>query len=392
MIYNYSENYVLPFSHDEVVHGKGSLLSRMPGKGQDQFAHLRLMLAYMFTHPGAKLLFMGCEFGQRSEWNFATQLDWDVLGYESHLGIHNWVKTLNRLYTGESALYELCTRPDGFRWMRVDDWQQSILAYERIGEDPDNMVLTILNLTPIDRPDYRIGTHAEGTWTLLHNSDDLQYWGQGREVPATVKTEDTPWEHKPLSMTFVLPGLTALVYKWTPAPRPRRRITARTAKRKQQPEELPVRPVAKRKPARKIEAAPHALPKKKSEKAKSPAGKVPSVPVGPMAVKKKKSASPDEGLKRKAKKPKTLPVLPPPQLARPVKTEAPKKAARKKLPAARTPDRKVAPVPTPSSKTAKSTAVAKGKLPAKKTAARKTSAKALSKTSTMPVKTTKKKK
>src|SRR5690606_15683819 len=111
MIYNYSENYVLPFSHDEVVHGKGSLLSRMPGTGRHPFAHLRLMLAYMYTHPGAKLLFMGCEFGQRSEWNFTTQLEWPVLGYESHLGIHAWTRAMNHLYREQPALYEQCTKP-----------------------------------------------------------------------------------------------------------------------------------------------------------------------------------------------------------------------------------------------------------------------------------------
>jgi 1,4-alpha-glucan branching enzyme len=219
MIYNYSENYVLPFSHDEVVHGKGSLLSRMPGEGQDQFAQLRLMLGYMFTHPGAKLLFMGCEFGQRSEWNFASQLEWNVLGYESHRGIFEWVKVMNRLYRIEKSLHEQCTKPEGFQWVRVDDWQQSVLAYERIAVDPNDRVLAIFNLTPVDREAYRIGVENEGSWELIDHSDKIEYWGRGREVRNLVTIETMAWEHKEKSMEFVLPGLTALIYRWIPAPK-----------------------------------------------------------------------------------------------------------------------------------------------------------------------------
>jgi 1,4-alpha-glucan branching enzyme len=216
MIYNYSENYVLPFSHDEVVHGKGSLLSRMPGIGKDQFANLRLMLGYMFTHPGAKLLFMGCEFGQRSEWNFAGELEWNVLQYESHKGIQDWVKTMNDLYKNEKSLHELCTKPEGFKWERVDDWQQSVLAYQRIGVDPNDKILVILNMTPVDRAQYRIGTEEFGTWTLINHSDKTEYWGQGRTVKEKVIIEEKAWEHKDYSMEFALPGLTVLIYRFTP--------------------------------------------------------------------------------------------------------------------------------------------------------------------------------
>lgn len=218
MIYNYSENYVLPFSHDEVVHGKGSLLSRMPGEGKDQFAQLRLMLGYMFTHPGAKLLFMGCEFGQRSEWNFAGQLEWNVLQYESHQGIQAWVKTMNRLYQHEKALHELCTKPEGFQWVRVDDWQQSVLGFERLGADPNDRILVLFNLTPVDREQYRIGVKENkgdtGHWELVVSSDQPEYWGMGRKVLDKVKIENKPWEHKEKSMEFCLPGLTAVIYKW----------------------------------------------------------------------------------------------------------------------------------------------------------------------------------
>ncbi len=216
MIYNYSENYVLPFSHDEVVHGKGTLLSRMPGEGKDQFANLRLMLGYMFTHPGAKLIFMGSEFGQRNEWNFAGQLDWSVLDFESHAGIRQWVKTLNKLYRLEKSLHECCSSPEGFQWVRVDDWQQSVLVYERIAANQEDRILTLLNLTPVDRPQYRIGTEANGKWMLLTHSDEIQYWGKNRPVPEIVMIEENSWEFKTRSMEFVLPGLTVLLYKFQP--------------------------------------------------------------------------------------------------------------------------------------------------------------------------------
>jgi 1,4-alpha-glucan branching enzyme len=213
MIYNYSENYVLPLSHDEVVHGKGSLLSRMPGVGQEQFAHLRVMLGYMYTHPGGKLLFMGGEFGQRSEWNFASMLEWHVLQFPSHLGIQQWVKSLNHLYRTEKALHERCTDPEGFNWVRVDDWQQSVLMYERRGTKPEDHILVVLNLTPVDRSAYRVGTTLHGRWKLLDHADKAAYWGEDRAVPETVAITDEKWENKPRSMVFELPGLTAVLYK-----------------------------------------------------------------------------------------------------------------------------------------------------------------------------------
>ncbi|MEP6645972.1 MAG: 1,4-alpha-glucan branching protein GlgB [Saprospiraceae bacterium] len=216
MIYAYSENYVLPYSHDEVVHGKGSLLSRMPGEGKDQFANLRLMLGHMFTHPGAKLLFMGCEFGQRSEWNFAGTLEWNSLQYESHLGIAEWTKALNHHYQNEKSLHEADTKPEGFKWVRVDDWQQSVLAYERISNDPNDKLLVLLNMTPVDRPQYRIGIEEDnpGSWVLIENSDKELFWGSDRPVTEKVTIENVSWEHKNHSMEFNLPGLTCLIYRW----------------------------------------------------------------------------------------------------------------------------------------------------------------------------------
>ncbi|MEO6132661.1 MAG: 1,4-alpha-glucan branching protein GlgB [Saprospiraceae bacterium] len=217
MIYAFSENYVLPYSHDEVVHGKGSLLSRMPGEGKDQFANLRLMLGHMFMHPGAKLLFMGCEFGQRNEWNFAGMLDWNVLQYESHQGILEWVKTLNHLYQNEKAIHEADTKPEGFKWVRVDDWQQSVLAYERIASDVNDKLLMIMNMTPVDRPEYRIGLEdGSGEWEIIENSDKEIFWGNDLPISEKVTIENVSWEHKNHSMEFNLPGLTCLIYRWVP--------------------------------------------------------------------------------------------------------------------------------------------------------------------------------
>jgi 1,4-alpha-glucan branching enzyme len=126
-----------------------------------------------------------------------------------------WVKSINHLYQSEKALHECCTKPEGFKWVRVDDWQQSVLAYERIGIDPDDRILTILNMTPVDRPQYRIGLEENnGSWKLIDHSDKNEYWGQAREVRDLVKIEKHAWEHKDWSMEFALPGLTVLIYKW----------------------------------------------------------------------------------------------------------------------------------------------------------------------------------
>jgi hypothetical protein len=159
---------------------------------------------------------MGGEFGQRSEWNFASQLEWNVVGFESHTGIKEWAKVMNHLYQSEPALHELCTKPEGFRWVRIDDWQQSVLAYERIGINPDDRVLVILNMTPVDRPEYRIGLEKadSGKWILVDHSDKGIYWGRDREINGIVEIEGKSWENKNHSMEFSLPGLTVAIYKW----------------------------------------------------------------------------------------------------------------------------------------------------------------------------------
>ena len=312
LIYQYSENYVLPLSHDEVVHGKGTLLSRMPGIGKAQFANLRLMLGYMYTHPGAKLLFMGGEFGQRNEWNFAGQLEWNALGFESHSGITAWTKAMNHLYVKERALHELCTKPEGFQWVRVDDFQQSVLAYERIGLNPDKKVLVLLNMTPVDRLEYKIGTEEHGSWILLDHSDKSTYWGQDRPVHEKVSIEDTPWDFKSRSMEFSLPGLTAVMYKWEKGKAEKPAATPKTAI-----EEVKTKSAAPKKSSSKRAAQPTAkkksAPVKKANtpsKKSSPAAKK-SNPASQKSkpVSKAKSSSPKKSVTSKSVSKKAKPAL-----------------------------------------------------------------------------------
>ena len=213
MIYAYSENYMLPLSHDEVVHGKGSLLTRMPGFGEDEFANLRVLYTYMFTHPGAKLLFMGGEFGQRSEWNFRSALDWHLLEHQSHKGIQHLVKTLNQLYKSEKALFERCTEPAGFEWVNHDDWQNSVMAYLRKGKKKDDQLLIILNFTPVDRIKYRVGVPMSKSWKRIFSSEEKAFWGKDDISIKTVSVQKKASHQYEKSVVLALPKLSGLVYK-----------------------------------------------------------------------------------------------------------------------------------------------------------------------------------
>ena len=157
MVYAFTENFILPLSHDEVVHGKRSLLSQMPGDYWQQFANLRLLYGYQYTMPGKKLLFMGGELGQWTEWNHDAQLDWALLGHKYHDALRLFVGDLNRIYRSEPALYEVDFKPEGFRWIQADDYQNSVYAYYRIGKDPREIVLVVANFTPVPRKAYRVG-------------------------------------------------------------------------------------------------------------------------------------------------------------------------------------------------------------------------------------------
>lgn len=211
--YAFTENFMLPFSHDEVVHGKGSLLNRMPGDEWQKFANLRLMYMYMFTHPGTKCLFMGNEIAQSREWDFNHSLDWHLLEHAPHQGIHELVKSLNALYTSQPALYEKSFESAGFEWIEGGDAENSVLVYSRKGHQSDNDLLIILNLTPVPRSSWRIGMPAVGKWQIIFNSDDQQFYGSGFIKEQVIISEQIFWHGKEQSGLMNLPPLGGMVLK-----------------------------------------------------------------------------------------------------------------------------------------------------------------------------------
>jgi len=213
MMYYYDENFMLPLSHDEVVHGKSPMIYKMPGDDQQKFANLRLMYTYMYTHPGAKLLFMGNEFAATKEWNFATELQWDLLQIESHAGMKNCVQALNELYKKSPALFELQFDPNGFEWVEVNKREEAVIAFKRKGKNPKDDILVVLNMTPIPRHQFSIHVHGNKTWKQLFNSDDKKYWGAGdlnnTTIPIYPQDEKGDWNELLLN----LPALSAIVLK-----------------------------------------------------------------------------------------------------------------------------------------------------------------------------------
>ena len=214
MTYAFTENFMLPLSHDEVVYGKRSLIGRMPGDEWQQFANLRLLYSYMFTHPGTNLVFMGAEFGQREEWNFQHQLDWYVLEYDFHKGVQNLMKDLNRLYTTNAPLYNLQFEMEGFEWINYSDAENSVLSYIRKDTKGD-MLIICCNFTPIPRDNYRIGLPQKGKLKEILNSDDTKYGGSGVLNSATIKVENKSWNYREYSAVLQLPPLGAVVLKYT---------------------------------------------------------------------------------------------------------------------------------------------------------------------------------
>jgi 1,4-alpha-glucan branching enzyme len=211
--YAFFENFVLPLSHDEVVHGKGSLIGKMPGDAWRKRANLRLLLGHMWGHPGKKLLFMGGEFGQWDEWRHDGSLDWNLLGFSEHSGILAWVRDLNALYRSESALHELDGEGAGFRWVDGSDTENSVISYLRFGRSGDEAVLVVANFTPILRKDYRVGVPFEGSWSELLNSDAEIYGGSGCGNLGGRPAEDIPSHGLPFSISLVLPPLGILFFK-----------------------------------------------------------------------------------------------------------------------------------------------------------------------------------
>ncbi len=213
LIYAFTENFMLPFSHDEVVYGKGSMLRKMPGDEWQQFANLRLLYSYMFTHPGTKLLFMGDEFAQGEEWNFQHSLDWHVLEYPNHQGMKETIKALNKLYREEPALYERGFEWGSFEWVDGGNAQDSILIYNRKGHDAVNDLVVVLNMTPITHHNYRVGVSSKGKWKEIFNSDAKNLWGSGVSNPEVVNTEVVNWHGRENSISITIPPLGAAVFK-----------------------------------------------------------------------------------------------------------------------------------------------------------------------------------
>ncbi|MEB8328390.1 1,4-alpha-glucan branching protein GlgB [Flavobacteriaceae bacterium KMM 6897] len=212
MTYAFTENFMLPFSHDEVVYGKQSLLYRMPGDEWQRFANLRLLLGYMYTHPGTKLLFMGAEFGQSSEWDFETSLDWHLLEYDFHSGVQQLVKDLNNIYKNYPALYEKQFSPEGFQWIDYGDHEHSVLTYTRKGHDKKNDLFIACNFTPVPRENYRIGVPKSGQFKELLNSDDKKYGGSGM-TNKNIKASNTPWNGRDKSVKINIPPLGFVIFQ-----------------------------------------------------------------------------------------------------------------------------------------------------------------------------------
>lgn len=211
--YAFTENFVLPYSHDEVVYGKRSMIGKMPGDEWQQFANLRLLYGFMFGHPGKKLLFMGGEFGQRSEWNHDTSLDWHLLQNPFHSGLLRWVRDLNTFYRGQPSLFEMDCDPAGFEWVDGSDSQRSVLCFLRKGVHSADMMLFICNFTPVPRHNYRVGVPIDCHWREMLNSDAPLYGGSGQGNIGGVAAAPLPIHGRPFSLNVTLPPLGIVVFQ-----------------------------------------------------------------------------------------------------------------------------------------------------------------------------------
>ena len=212
-LYAFTENFTLPLSHDEVVHGKGSLIGKMSGDYWQKFANLRLLFGYMFTQPGKKLLFMGAEIGQWSEWNHDASVDWILLNFIPHQGIKRWVSDLNAFYRSEPAMHELDFNPDGWRWIDADDTENSVLTYMRFGKDETAPLVIACNFTPVPRRGYRVGVPIPGKWREVLNSNAAVYGGTDEGNYGGCATEPIPSHGLPQSLLLNLPPLGMVVFK-----------------------------------------------------------------------------------------------------------------------------------------------------------------------------------
>ena len=211
MMYFYDESFMLPLSHDEVVHGKSPMIYKMPGDDWQKFANLRLMYTYMFMHPGAKLLFMGNEFAATKEWNYTTELQWDLLKIESHAGMRTTVQALNEIYKTHPALFELQFDPKGFEWVEINKRKEAVIAFKRKGLKPENDVLVVMNMTPVPRHQFPIHVQGKKVWSVIFNSDEKKYWGAGDLTNLSIQVipQDEKGDWNQLSLN--LPALSAIV-------------------------------------------------------------------------------------------------------------------------------------------------------------------------------------
>jgi 1,4-alpha-glucan branching enzyme len=210
LLYAYSENFILPLSHDEVVHGKGSLYGKMAGDRWQKLANLRAMYAYMWAHPGKKLLFMGGEFAQEAEWSHTRSLDWHLLQQPEHAGVHALVRDLNRLYRDEPALWGLDSDPAGFWWLEPNDADSNVFAFARASQTGERVLVFVANLSPVPREAYRLGLPRVCSWREALNTDSKYYGGSGWGNYGSVAAEPVPWHGQPVSAEIVLPPLAAI--------------------------------------------------------------------------------------------------------------------------------------------------------------------------------------
>ena len=214
MSYNDSENYILPLSHDEVVHLKCSMLNKMPGYQKDKYANLRTGYTYMFGHEGKKLLFMGQEFGQEREWSEERELDWYLLDEELNKGMQSYVKDLLKLYRKNPCMYEVDNSWEGFEWVKADDVEESTYAFIRKCPSSKNRLLFVMNMTPMERKEYRVGVPKKKKYKLVLNSDDIKYGGEGREIPSVIPAEKIPCDYRDYSISFDLPPWSSAVFSF----------------------------------------------------------------------------------------------------------------------------------------------------------------------------------
>lgn len=230
MAYAFSENFILPLSHDEVVHGKKSIVDKMFGDYDMKFDQLRLLYAYMYLHSGKKLMFMGNEFAPFTEWRYYESLEWFMLGYEKHRQTREFVKALNKLYLKEPALWEKDHGWDGFQWIDADNAGQSILVFRRMGQKPQDDLIALINFCPISYTNYRIGVPENTTYRLVLNTDDESFGGSGFHVKKSAKAQEKPCHNQPCSVTLNVPPSAAIILK--PVAAKKKKSTGKTPVKK----------------------------------------------------------------------------------------------------------------------------------------------------------------